>query len=143
MEENQTTSLFGLGIDPAAKAHLTEAARWARFLAIVGFVMIGLIVLIGIFAGSFLGAMTGGLSRSELGGSGAAGGVVGSFIIFVYIIIALIYFFPCLFLFRFANKMKAALVSSDQETLNTSFQNLKKLFRFVEYLQLYVLPFLR
>lgn len=133
MEENQNTSLFGLGIDPAAKAHLSEAARWARFLAIVGFVLIGIIVLVGLFAGSILGTMSSGLSQSEFRGSA---GLIGGFFTVIYILIAAVYFFPCLFLFHFANKMKIALASSDQETLNSSFQNLKKLFRFLGILMI-------
>ncbi|MBS1576533.1 MAG: hypothetical protein JST09_14610 [Bacteroidetes bacterium] len=132
MEENQNSSLFGLGIDTAAKAHLSEAARWARFLSIVGFVVIGLIVIVGIFFGSLIGAMTSGLSRNGMNGMPAgAGGMLGSFVVVIYILIAAVYFFPCLFLFHFANKMKTALAANDQELLNTSFQNLKKLFRFM------------
>jgi len=129
MEENQNTSLFGLGIDPAAKAHLAEAARWARFLAIVGFIMCGLVVVVGIFAGSIFGTMA-----SSFGGTaGLTPGGVGfsAFFAVIYIVMALVIFFPYLFLFRFANKMKTALVSNDQTTLNTSFQNLKIMFRYV------------
>jgi len=84
MEENQNTSLFGLGIDPTAKAHLSEAARWARFLAIVGFVLIGIIVLVGLFAGSLLGTMASGLQRNELGSSA---GVLGGFFAIIYILL--------------------------------------------------------
>ena len=43
----------------------------------------------------------------------------------MYIIIAVIAFFPFLFILRFANQMKAALHSNDQDLLNSSFQNLK------------------
>jgi hypothetical protein len=43
-EQNQESSLFGFGIDQSSRAHLAEAAKWAKFLAIVGFVMCGLIV---------------------------------------------------------------------------------------------------
>ncbi|MES1222910.1 MAG: DUF5362 family protein [Bacteroidota bacterium] len=141
MEENQNTSLFGLSIDPAAKAHLSEAARWARFLAIVGFVIIGLIVIVGVFVGALFGSMTRGLAGNDLNNVGAAGGVMGSFLIVIYICAAALYFFPCLFLFRFATKMKTALAANDQETLNTSFQNLKKLFRFVGIMTIIVLAF--
>jgi hypothetical protein len=35
MEQDQSSSLFGLSIDPAAKSHLSDAARWAKFLAII------------------------------------------------------------------------------------------------------------
>lgn len=141
MEENQNTSLFGLGIDPAAKAHLSEAARWARFLAIIGFVLVGLIVIFGIFAGSIFGLMSSRMSSSEspFGSSGMAG--MGGMFAVIYIIIALIQFFPCLFLYRFATKMKTALAANDQEVLNTSFQNLKILFRYMGIITIIVLAF--
>ncbi len=129
MEQNQNTSLFGLGIDPTSKAHLAEAARWARFLAIVGFVMCGLIVLLGIFAGSIFSSMPGRYS-DEFGGRSPLGGL-GAMMSVLYIGIAILYFFPCLFLFRFANYMKAALATDQQNTLNSSFQNLKIMFRYV------------
>jgi hypothetical protein len=134
MEENQNTSLFGLGIDATAKTHLSEAARWAKFLAIVGFVLIGIMILAGLFMGSIIGTMMRGVGGNEYGG--AAGGIMGSFLFIFYILIALVYFFPCLFLFHFANKMKLALASSDQDTLNSSFQNLKKMFRFLGILMI-------
>jgi hypothetical protein len=34
-------------------------------------------------------------------------------------------------MFRFASQMKTALYSNDQESLNTSFQNLKRYFRYL------------
>ena len=141
MEETQNTSLFGLNIDPAAKAHLSEAARWARFLSIVGFVVIGLIVLVGVFAGSILGTMGSGLGGNDMGSARVTGGIMGSLLVVVYILVAALDFFPCLFLFRFASKMKTALAADDQETLNTSFQNLKKLFRFMGIVTIIVLAF--
>jgi len=142
MEENQNPSLFGLSIDPAAKMHLSEAARWARFLAIVGFVMIGLIVLVGIFAGSIMGTLMGNAGAgNELGNLRVTGGIMGSFLIIFYILIAALYFLPCLFLYRFATKMKTALAADDQETLNTSFQNLKKLLRFMGIMTIIGLAF--
>jgi hypothetical protein len=59
-----------------------------------------------------------------------------------YIVIALIYFFPCLFLFRFANKMKTALASNNQEVLNISFQNLKATFRYLGIITIIMLAFM-
>ena len=142
MEENQNPSLFGLSIDPAAKMHLSEAARWARFLSIVGFVIIGLIVLVGIFAGSILGTMMGNAGpANEYGNPRVTGGIMGSFLIVIYILVAALYFFPCLFLYRFATKMRTALAANDQDTLNTSFQNLKKLLRFMGIMTIIVLAF--
>src|SRR5579875_3674291 len=103
MESTQSSELFSLTIDPVTKLHLAETARWGRFLAIVGFIMSALILLLGIFFGSFFSMF----NRSYEGYSPFGAGM-GAFMIVIYVIIALLYFFPCLFLFRFANKMKAA-----------------------------------
>ncbi len=128
--ENQfpeSSSLFGLAINENNKGDLADTARWARFLSIVGFVMCGLIVLIGFFAGSIFSMFANTGELEELGGMSSA---MGAGMAFFYVIIAAIYFIPCLFLFRFANKMKLALSSNDQMALTTSFQNLKSMFRF-------------
>jgi hypothetical protein len=135
MDSNQNSSLFGLSIDATSKAHLTVAARWAKFLAIIGFIMCGLIVLLGVLAGSVFSIFYG-----EFGGRSGFAGLRAVAAIF-YILIALLYFFPCLFLFNFAVKMKAALIADDQDTLNTSFQNLKKTFRFLGVVTIVILSF--
>jgi hypothetical protein len=141
MEQNQDSSLFGINVDQTGKTHLAEAARWAKFLSIMGFIMCGLIVLIGIFFGSFFSMFSsryGGNSYDDLPASSSG---LGAAMAVYYVVIALIYFFPFLFLFRFATKMKAALGSGDQEVLNTSFQNLKASFRFVGVLTIIGLAF--
>jgi len=142
MEENQNTSLFGLTIDPAAKSHLSDAARWAKFLAIVGFVMCALILVLAFFAGSFYSDIYTsnryeGFNRDMQVNRNAVGIAVGIW----YGIFAIVSFFPYLFLFQFASKMKSALLSDDQQTLNSSFQNLKKTFRYVGVLTIIGLVF--
>ena len=141
MEHQQDSSLFGMNVDQAGKSHLAEAARWAKFLSIMGFIGCGLVVLIGVFFGSFFRTFTTGLERNSPYGDMPDSGPYSAAMAFIYIIIALIYFFPCLFLFRFATKMKTALASNDQETLNVSFQNLKATFRFIGILTLIGLCF--
>jgi len=138
MDQNQNTSLFGLSIDPISKGHLGEAARWAKFLAIIGFIGCALIVLAGIFAGSIFemyGTRYEGFDRDTRVSTKGLGAVAAVF----YVLLALLYFFPCLFLFNFASKMKSALLSNDQEILNSSFQNLKKTFRYVGILTIILL----
>jgi hypothetical protein len=139
MDQNQDSTLFGLSVDPISKAHLAEAARWARFLAIVGFIVCGLIVIVGIFFGSFFSTMNSSYSRYDSDTNVA--GSLGAAMAVVYILVAVLYFFPTLFLYRFAAKMKVALLSDDQDTLNVSFQNLKKMFRYVGILTIILLSF--
>jgi hypothetical protein len=101
--------------------------------------MCGLIVLMAIFAGSIFTIMSNsyddGYRRSSLTGG------MGAFVAVFYIGIAILCFFPYLFLFRFANHMKNALNSNEQTTLNTSFQNLKIMFRYVGILTIVMLSF--
>lgn len=142
MEQDQNSSLFGLSIDPISKNHLSEAARWAKFLAIMGFIMCGLIVIGGIFAGSMFETLTA-TNRYERFDESMEVNTkgLGALAAIVYILVALLYFFPCLFLYNFAVKMKTALIANNQDTLNTSFQNLKKTFRYVGIVTIIVLSF--
>ena len=133
-EQNQETSLFGFGIDHSSRAHLAEAAKWAKFLAIVGFVMCGLIIVLSFFIGALFST-----SMSRYGDSSAFGSGFGIIMTIVYLSFGVLYFFPCLFLFRFANNMIVALNSNEQITLNRSFQNLKIMFRYVGILTIIVL----
>ena len=125
MEQNTTSSLFELHVDQIAGSYLKETARWAKFLAILGFILSGLMLLAGLFAGTLISA-----AFSTFGPS-RAGMMGGGFVTILYIGIALINFFPCLYLFNFASKMQVALRSNDQELLNVSFKNLKSCYRFV------------
>ena len=127
--QNQDAGLFGLSIDTTGREHLTEAAKWARFLAIIGFVFIALFAVFAIAVGSFISNM---FNRTNLfceGGSGFSTSMTIGIIIY-YLCIALLVFFAYLFLYRFAVNMRMALQGNNQELLNRSFQNLKILYRY-------------
>ena len=140
--EQTNTSLFSLTIDPVTKAHLTEAAKWARFLAITGMVFLVLMIIAGVFGSAMLFSTTSRL-ESEYGGGATGMGAYGTGIFAAYmIVVAVIYFFPLLFTLRFANNMRTALNANDQQALNISFQNLKACFRFVGILTIIALVFM-
>ncbi|MET0243960.1 MAG: DUF5362 family protein [Flavitalea sp.] len=130
----QQDSLFELQVDHQSTAFLRETAKWAKFLAIVGFIFIGLIVIVVVFAGSMLGAA---MSTAY----GTAGSAVGSFQVILLVAMVLIYFFPTLFLYRFASRMQVALRNNDQVTLNSSFESLKSCFKFMGILMIIILSF--
>ena len=138
MESANNSSLFSLTIDPATKTHLSETARWARFLAISGMVMLALGMVVSVMASTvftrFFGFPTGIEDDTNTSlGAMRIGMVVGTLITFAII------FFPLLFLLRFSNAMKRAIAANDQTRLNESFQNLKVYFR---YLGILVIIFL-
>jgi len=138
--EQQETTLFGFTIDQSSRTHLAEAAKWGKFLAIVGMIICVLIAVIGIFVSVFLSSFS---SQFDNGydGTTAFGTGIKIFMIILYVGFAVLYFFPCLFLLRFANHMKNALASNDQTTLNTSFQNLKITFRYLGIVTIVIISF--
>ena len=128
-------------LDLFAREQLSEAARWAKFLAIIGFVVCGLIGLLGIWLLLFSS-----LAKSY-NYQGSMAFKRGTLIWVLYFFISVLYFFRCLFLYRFAIKMKSGLHFRNQEEVNASFNNLKKLYRYNAILTIggiiiYVLLFL-
>ena len=120
-----------LYVEPAGQEYLKETAKWSRFLAIVGFVMTGMIVLAALFAGSLVSALS--VTTPELALFPSAG------LTFTYLLVAAFYFFPCLFLFQSSQKLMAALQSGSSEELTRALEKLKSFFRFVGILTLVVI----
>jgi hypothetical protein len=60
----------------------------------------------------------------------------------IYLVMALVSIIPYVYLNRFATKMKAAIVASEQEALNGAFSNLKSCFKFVGVFTIIMLGFL-
>ena len=137
MEQDQNISLFGLGIDNISKSHLSEAAKWARFLAICGFIFLGLMIIYGVAMSFLIVNMANTMSQVDSSPSeNSLQSMMRIGMVIFYIVFAVIAFFPYYFLLRFANKMKAALISNDQDALNGSFQNLKILYRYMGILMI-------
>lgn len=134
MESNQNLLNSELQIDSIAHAHLAETAKWGSFLSIVGFILSVIIALMGLFAGTFFGRAVDTLGDGAIMGAGV--------ITFIYVLIAAIYFFMSLYLYRFSTKMKTALYSNDQDTLNNAFSNLKSLYKLMGILTIIYLGLL-
>lgn len=141
MDQNQNPSLFGLNVDATGQSHLGEAAGWAKFLAIAGMVSCVLLVIVGIFAATALSSLDSSFQRDFGGGSSDMNSAMGVTVAVTYIFIAVIYFFPCMFLLRFANHMQNALKANDLNSLNESFKNLKVTFRYMGILTIIGLVF--
>lgn len=115
------TNETGLSITHESRNYLQETAKWGKFLAIVGFVFVGFMVLVALFAGSLMGATMGEL--------GIPGGAI--FFTLLYLALAAIYFFPCLYLYHFSSKTKMALLTNSTPILTESLKNLKSLYKFM------------
>lgn len=134
MEVYSEIEEFELQLNESAIGFLKEAAKWAYFLSILGYIGIGFIVLLAIFAGALF-AFIGNLSR-EMTNFGALG---GSFISALYLIIAVFYFFPVYYLNKFATNAKIALRDNDAKSLALSFEYLKSHYKFIGVMALIIL----
>ena len=137
--ETYEQSTSPLQIDPTSSLYLRETAKWAKFLSIVGFIMCGILVVLAFFIGKIMSSLSplGDIGDSTTYASSSV--FSGAFLTILYILIALIYLMPCLYLYRFAEKMQIALTSSDQVFLTSSFSNLKSLFKFMGILMIIML----
>ncbi len=138
MEQN--TSLFEMNISAESRSHLTETAKWAKFLAICGMVSIVLLVIFGIIISTSIsnaGSKYDDLYRQD----GISSSGLSATMMIMYVLMGLLYFFPCLFTLQFANKMKLALISNDSLLLSESFRSLKKTFRYMGVLTIIGLAF--
>lgn len=131
--ENQSSVFenFEMQLTSDSKDFLREAAKWAYFLSILGFVFVGLFVIIGLFMGTALSTLS---SRS-------AGMLPASFFSAIYIIMAALYFFPVLYLYRFGSNVKRAFSSNDTEALTQGLKGLKSHYKFVGILAIIMISF--
>ena len=117
-------SIFNLELDAIAKNHLTDTAKWARFLAIIGFIGLVLILVASIIV-SASSATQDPFGDPVDRTADIAGSIIGA------LIVVALYFFPCYFLLKFSSKMKIAIASDDVVSLNEALKNLKVTFRYV------------
>lgn len=130
MEDTQVLdSNYGAGgelsLTGQSISFIRETAKWGTFLSIVGFIFIGLMVLLGIFMGSIMGSMGG--IYDEIPGMGGMGGFLGVF----YILIALLYFYPTLQLFKFSKMAKQAIAANDTGQMTIALGHMKSMFKFM------------
>ncbi len=123
MEQKSAFESFELDVNQEIKGYLNETSKWSYFLSIMGFIAIGFMLLGGIgiaFVGSDLGESDG---TYQIGY--AFGGAL------FYIVIAVVYLFPVLYLFRFSKSMKNALRNNNNEAFIEAFKNLKSHYKFI------------
>ena len=135
-DQKSSFDSFELQLTQQSLAFLKEIAKWATFLSIVGFIGLGFMLLAGIFV------MAAGSKISE---AQAAMGQASPFpmaaIGFVYLIASVLYFFPIMYLYKFASNTKDALASNNTEKLTAAFSNLKSHYKFLGILTIISIAF--
>ena len=122
--QNTITELEQLTLTSSAKRFLKETAKWCKFLSIVGFVGIGLMLIFSIFTGTMNGILQNTVSQPLPKGLAITSSIT-------YLLIAIIYFFPMYYLFQFSSRMKKALLMKNDETFEKAFEMLKSHYKYI------------
>jgi hypothetical protein len=105
-----------LKINNSIKENLITSAKWARFLAIIGFVFTGFMGIVSLFL--LVTSLASGIRMLML-------------MAVVYIALTAVMIFPALYLIRFAGATEKGLNSNKQGEFDYGIQNLKSLFKFM------------
>lgn len=94
--------------------YLNFTGKWASFLAIMGFIFIGLLVIVGLYQIISFAPISARLAMTGM----------------LYLGLAFAYVFPCLYLLRFSKRIREAQQAPTKHTLEYAFENLKSFFKF-------------
>jgi hypothetical protein len=116
-------------INSDIKSYLLETAKWCKFLAIAGFIGMGILVLLGLCISVGFSVF------ARISHVGFPMGIFG----FFYVLIAAIYFFPLNYMYRFSINLTRGINLNNQPSVTYGFENLKSLFKFMGILTIVVL----
>ncbi len=117
-------------IEQPTLKQLNTTRKWAMFLAIIGFIFLGIMLVVGLIAGTFLKAFSSGENSF---------GISDSLMFIPVILLGIIYFFPVLFLFRFSKYISRAIQNLDKLQFHKAIKNLKLYFAYIGILIIIVL----
>lgn len=126
-ETSHELSLTSQSVD-----HIRVMAKWGTFLSIVGFVFIGLMVIVALFAGAMFSSIASDVPGFEVSG-------MGGIITGVYLFFAALYIYPTWQLNHFSRKAKSAIARNNTPELTEALKSLRGFFAFFGILTAVVL----
>ena len=112
-------------VSESALGYLQATRPWVKFLSIVGFVFIGLMLL-------------GGLAMFRLPTQPNMPAAFGPVFGVIYILMAAVYVMPCLFMYRYAQAI-SAIPGTGQGALEQALKNQKSFWKFMGIFMIVVL----
>lgn len=117
-------------LNELAKDALRVSAKWSLFLSILGFIGIGIMVLMALF---FI-TTTSSMDALGFGGMRRLFGMI-------YLLVSGIYIMPVVYLYRYASGMKNALVFQDSDNVAFALENLKSHHKYLGILLIVLISF--
>lgn len=138
MENKEGREAKPIELTAQSVIYLNDTRKWTMFFSILGFIFLAILIIGAVFMATMFGAVSGG--NLPFLGSGIAMGVF-------YLLLAVVYFFPVLYLYKFSKYSKEGIYNEDNEQLSLAFKYLKLHYKFIGILSivilsLYVLIFL-
>jgi Family of unknown function (DUF5362) len=128
-------NLFGLEIDNYAKNTFYDMVKWSKFLAVLGFIGLGLMIAGGLYAIVAAGSY----SSYSYYSRNSFGGIYGTMMFFIYIIIAALYFYPTFALLKYSTCMKTAVTTNNKAKFNEAITYLKNMFKYIGIVMIIIL----
>jgi Family of unknown function (DUF5362) len=123
-EQSKPEGSPGLVLTREAQFYLQETGKWANFLAIVGFIMCGLFLILALCIGVVFSM----LAKFSPAYSMIPAGIFPLFSV-IFILVDVLYFFFPFYLYQFAAKVKKGLAIMDEDELARSLGKLKSFFK--------------
>jgi MFS family permease len=133
-----STEIRKIEIDQDSLKDLDTTRKWSMFMAILGFIGIGILFIGGLIAGLFLSVFN---TNSPIPGFG------GPLVFIIILIFTVIYFFPVLYLFRFSKHTSNAVKTLDKIELQKAIRYLKLYYVYigillVVFISMYLVAFI-
>ncbi len=128
MENSQEPARIEIGQETLK--HLNTLRKWTMFLAVSGFIFLGLIITLGLITGTFLTAFS---------NSDKMPGIPDALVYAAFITVTLIIFFPILFLFRFSKHTAKAVSTHDRKEMHIAIKYLKRYFIYIGVLLIVII----
>lgn len=115
---------------------LSETAKWAKFLAILGFIACGFLVIFSFFAGAIMSASSAFEMQTVL-----ATGLYSGIITGAYLLSAVLAFVGAYYLYKFSTDVKKGIATNNTEIFTSGLGSLKSYFKFNGILAIIVIAF--
>lgn len=123
-ELQEDAEVDALWITEDIRSYIYDAAKWTRFLSIVGFVLTAMFVMSAFSVDAMLSTLSKTMPGNPMLGLGSAGFTV------VYLLFALLQFYPSFLLYKFSTSANKAVLFADQPSLGEAISKLKSFFKF-------------
>jgi hypothetical protein len=110
---------------------LNITRKWSLFMTILGFIALGLILIIGLIATLFLSVFKTGTIPNAVNWGFLPAAII--------LVLSVVYFFPLFYLYRFSIQMGHAVRNLDNSEIKKAFKNLKRYYVYIGILLIVLL----